>query len=319
MDAEVLVALLGLASTDPRVEDALQRLGVARRPKLKIDSDDADGPVVESQDWVGNLSLGLEFGFQEEGAYMGLDQADRGIGPMLLTEVYFHGAGPGRRACAIPLPFGLSLADDRDTVRRKLSWPGVSRRSYLRDTWDLPAYRLTVSYTDDRRNIAFVVCMLRTVPPEPFEGVTGPLPDIPTLIRLLGRRMDDAELRQVFVPLGLDRVDHSGANGQSLDFRRTHGFRLGCDGAPVRRLRSVEMLRAGEFESRGWRGDLPFGITFDDSPEVAVEKVGLAPAHRQDEDFSGQAFWTLPDCALLVVYSTMENLVLRVQLLPPEA
>jgi hypothetical protein len=50
MDAAVLVKLLGLHGTDPRVEDALRAYGVMHRPKLGIDLDDADGPVVKSQD-----------------------------------------------------------------------------------------------------------------------------------------------------------------------------------------------------------------------------------------------------------------------------
>jgi hypothetical protein len=111
MDAAVLVKLLGLHGTDPRVEDALRAYGVMRRPKLGIDLDDADGPVVKSQDWVSTLSAGIEFGFQEEGAFMGLDQADRGVGPMILTEVYFYGERPGARPYPLPLPFGLLVSD----------------------------------------------------------------------------------------------------------------------------------------------------------------------------------------------------------------
>lgn len=326
MDADALVKLLGLPSTDPRVEDALRAHGVMRRPELRIDPADADGPVVQSQDWVSNLSVGIEFGFQEEGAYMSLDQADRGIGPMVLTEVYFYGERPGVLPYRRPLPFGLALADGRDATRARLDPLLPGRRSYVRDTWDTPAFRMTASYADDGARIDFLVCMLRTEAPEPFEAATAPLPSIATLAGLLGKRMNDPALRQVLVPLGLDRQTIDSSSEQVLDFRRTYGFRLTWRKAPGATrgsaatlvLHGIELMRAGEFESRGWHGELPRGIVFDDSPETAIAKIGRPPNHQSAQDFAGQAFWALERLGLLVVYSTMENVVLRVALLAPE-
>lgn len=189
MDADALMRLLGLHSTDPRVEDALRAYGVMRRPELRIDPVDADGPVVQSQDWVGNLSVGIEFGFQEEGAYMGLDQADRGVGPMVLTEIYLYAERTGVKPYPHPLPFGASLGDSRDATRARLDPLLPGRRSYVRDTWDTPAFRMTASYADDGARIDFLVCILRLDDPEPFESASAPLPAIATLAGLLGKRM----------------------------------------------------------------------------------------------------------------------------------
>ena len=166
----------GTLAPDPRVEDALRAYGVMRRPELRIDPADADGPVVQSQDWVGNLSVGIEFGFQEEGAYMGLDQADRGVGPMVLTEIYLYAERPGVKPYPHPLPFGASLGDSRDATRARLDPLLPGRRSYVRDTWDTPAFRMTASYADDGARIDFLVCMLRLEDPEPFESASAPLP-----------------------------------------------------------------------------------------------------------------------------------------------
>lgn len=326
MDADILTTLLGLPSHDPRVEDALQRFAVVRRPELGLDTADADGPVVKSQDWVSNLSVGIEFGFQEEGALMGLDQADRGVGTMLLSEIYFYGQRPGARPYPYPLPFGLVLSDNRDTVRATMAALEGTRRSYLRDTWDRPGFRMTVSYAESGERIDFVVCMLRTEPPEPFEGGTASLPSVAAMIALLGKRVDDAALRKVFVPLGLDRQTLSGDAEQVIDFRRTYGFKLGFRKPPPGAngsfkelvLREIEYLREGEFESRGWRGELAFGIDFNDSPESALAKVGQPPANQADQDFSGHAFWEFSDYALQVVYSNMENIVLRVSVFARE-
>jgi hypothetical protein len=323
MNIETLVTVLGKPATDPLVEETLRRFGVARRPALRIDPDDADGPVVGSQDWVTNLSSGIVFGFQEEGAFMGLDQADRGVGPLLLTEVTFHGARPGTRPYPLPLPFGLALDDDRAAVRARMAPLEKTRRSYVRDTWEHPAFRVTASYADGGTRIDFLVCMLRTEPPEPFEGGTAALPSVQTLAGLLGKRLDEAELRRVLVPLGLDRPPQTAGSDLTIDLRRSYGLRLGLQApsaanrskAGARLVHRIEFLRAGEFESRGWWGELPFGIRFDDSPAVALAKVGQPPAHQEDEDFSGSAFWELPDHSLQVIYSTMENIVLRVSLI----
>lgn len=326
MDAQALVNLLGLPSTDIRVEDALRAYGVLRRPELTIDPTDADGPIVKSQDWVGNLSAGIEFGFQEEGAYMGLDQFDRGVGPMVLTEIYFYGARPGIHPYPYSLPFGLAITNGRDAARDRLDTLLPGRRSYVRDTWDTPTFRMTASYANDGASIDFLVCMLRTEPPEPFEAVTAPLPSITTLARLLGKRMNDPALRQVLVPLGLDRQTLDSSNEQIVDFRRTYGFRLTCrkassanrSSAATLVLHGIELIRAGELESRGWHGELPRGIVFDDSPEAAITKIGHQPNQQFDQDFVGQAFWALEQLGLLIVYSTMENIILRVALFTPE-
>ena len=179
---------------------------------------------------------------------------------------------------------------------------------------------MTVSYADSGERIDFVVCMLRTEPPEPFEGGTASLPSIAAMTALLGKRVGDAALRTIFVPLGLDRQTLSGDAEQVIDFRRTYGFKLGFRKSPTSPsgpfkalvLHEIEYLRAGEFESRGWRGELAFGINFNDSPEVAVAKVGVPPTSQTEQDFSGTVFWEFPDCALQVVYSNMENIVLRV-------
>jgi len=320
MDVDTLSNLLGKHSTNSHVEAALQRFGVTRRPELVIDPADADGPVVKSQDWVSNLSAGIEFGFQEEGAFMGLDQADRGVGPMILTEVYFYGDRPGARPYPLPLPFGLLLSDSRSVVRAKMAPLEKTRRSYVRDTWEHPAFRLTVSYADGGTRVDFLVCMLRTEALEPLEGGQILLPSVAAMTGVLGKSMDDPALRQTFVPLGLDRQTLVVGTKPVIDFRRTYGLKLDFRKSPAADkvsakallLHEIELLGKGELESRGWLGDLPFGIRFDDSPETALGRVGQAPTHQENQDFSGQAFWELPDYSLQVAYSTMENIVLRV-------
>jgi len=196
----------------------------------------------------------------------------------------------------------------------------------VRDTWDTPSFRMSASYSDDGTRLDFIVCMLRLVDPEPFESASAQLPAISTLAGLLGKRLNDPALRQVLVPLGLDRQTLNSSGEQVIDFRRTYGFRLTCRQAPGTArgaaanlvLHGIDLLRASAFESRGWRGELPRGIVFDDSPVTAIAKIGRPPNHQSDQDFSGQAYWALERLGLLVVYSTIENVIVRVELLTPE-
>ena len=70
-------------------------------------------------------------------------------------------------------------------------------------------------------------------------------------------------------------------------------------------------------EARGWRGALPFGICFDDSLEVLMSKVGVAPNEQTDEPLATYVQWHLSDYSLLISYSTIENLVLQVRVTAP--
>ncbi len=114
MRPQDLLSLLGARSPDPAVESALVYYGVRNRPAVKIDEDDSDGPVVETQSWVKNSRAGIEFGFDDQAAWLGLDETEHGRHPIVLTQCYFYGRHqpcakrcrptmpPATRTCAIP-------------------------------------------------------------------------------------------------------------------------------------------------------------------------------------------------------------------------
>ena len=69
-----------------------------------------------------------------------------------------------------------------------------------------------------------------------------------------------------------------------------------------------------------WPGALPFGLTFDDSPERMLSRLPEAPARLvefDDGSFVAQALWHFSRFTLRVEFNTMENLILRVQILAP--
>ena len=151
MNPKDLLALLGSYDTAPPVEEALKHYAVRNRPEVEIDEEDADGPVVETQSWVKNSRAGVEFGFHDEAAWIGLDETEYGKRPMVLTQIYLYGEHDGVRPYRDALPFDLQLFDDRTTVRGKLAALESTRHSHIRDTWDAPSFRMTIAFTENDR------------------------------------------------------------------------------------------------------------------------------------------------------------------------
>ncbi len=73
MLANDISAILGLAETDPRLEDQFRNFGVADYPKIHDSQATVDVTTTGIQDWIGNNSVGIEFGFGDEAAFIGLD------------------------------------------------------------------------------------------------------------------------------------------------------------------------------------------------------------------------------------------------------
>ena len=295
MRTEDLVALLGRHHTDSMVEAAMVQHAVRNRPAVEIDEDDSDGPVVETQSWVKNSRAGIEFGFDDEAAWLGLDETEHGRQPMVLTQIYFYGRHQSVRPYEGELPLGLRLSDDRGTVRRKMSPYEATRHSHLRDTWDTPTYRITVGYAEGERCIDVVLCSLREPPLPPLPYGLVPVPSVKSLVALFGSPLDDPALKQTLEPLGLkNRIDDIRDSGEA-DFSNPYGLIVNFSAPQARKARnandtllsSITFLRARELGGRGWPGALPCRLNFEDSPEMAVGKLGRLPDLKQ-QDFQTQ-------------------------------
>jgi hypothetical protein len=321
MRAEELVALLGRRHTDAAVEAALLHHAVRNRPRVGVDEDDVDGPVVDTQSWVKNSKQGIEFGFDDEAAWLGLDETEFGERPMVLTQLYLYGRAEGVRPYPATFPFGLLPDDCRGTVRNKLARLESTRHSYLRDTWDAPDFRITVSYNGEKGGIEFVLCMLREPPLPPLRYAIAQAPTAQDIVAVLSMDLDSPAVEQTFGPLGLRGRQEEIEDTGEADFRLPYGVTVGFSDdsgtklARTRRVLShVTFYRERELDARGWAGDLPHGASFEDSPETIVQKVGRAPDLQIDDVFSGYALWHLETHDFHVFYSTMENRVMRVSL-----
>jgi hypothetical protein len=208
----------------------------------------------------------------------------------------------------------------------KLGKYDSERRSYIRDVYDLPTYRMILSYAIPMNGLAAVV-MTRL--PAPWPKIDAPTPQMPTIEaikaalgeNISGRRFLDAfgafDVRTRVDGLLVERsLDFKEEFGFALYFRESKLLRL-VDKQPGLVLGAVRFYRERDLDARQWRGELPFAIDFEDSPGVVFDRVPAPPAAREDEFLMGSGLWRFSDWDLHVLYSTYENVILRVTVMAP--
>ena len=323
MDSAGVLQLLGSDSRNEAVLRMLDECGLHKyRPALKRDDPDA------LTDWFPVSDLGIEFGFKDEAYLRGLDPSLRRKGGLVFYEVILYGEHPEMRRFRGTLPFGLSFADSRHEARAKLARLDRPRRSHVRDVWEMPFFRLVVSYAPDDSRITDVIAYVPDAPWPPNGDDAEALPSMAAIIALFGASPTDPAFVETFRPLGvmyeIDAADLTGV----VDMRREFGFelsfeRVSSDPSRGRRprsaLKSITVYRERDLESRGWRGDLPFGIRMDDAPPQVLAKVPGEPVRQSEHTLTGSALWHLDRCTLHVIYSTLDNLVYRVTVSRPVA
>lgn len=317
MDFSRSIALLGRPSTDPDVQALLASLNIIRQPSMEIDQNTDDEPVLSAEDWLINRQLGIELGFEARAHLLGEDDFDPYKEPMLLSQMYFYGEHDEVKPYHGRMPFNIGLNDTRDAVRVKLAAYESTRRSYLRDTWEMPECRLTVSYVDNGARIGFVLCLMRPPIMPADQDDAALVPTIDQIRRVMGKPLADPEVRLTFAPLRLDQTLQEDETGSVASFTRHMGIELRfryVDGGREQVLANALFYREHEAEGARWPGQLPKGLSFDDSPEQMMQKIGRLPDHLLDEEFEGYATWHFVEYSLQVKYSTMENYILCVQM-----
>ncbi|RUV57796.1 hypothetical protein EOA85_15140 [Mesorhizobium sp. M5C.F.Ca.IN.020.29.1.1] len=318
MDFSGAVSLLGRSSTDTEVQALMSRLAILRQPEVVLDEN--DGSVLNAQDWLLNKKLGVELGFEARAHLLGQEIEDPKNEPMLLTQIYFYceryDVGPYQGS----LPAGLVASDSRISARDRLAAYESTRRSYTRDTWELPQFQLIIGYANGGMNIGFVSCQLRP-PPMPADYDDAALiPSTPNIMAALGKKLSDPGLRLMFSPLRLEQNLEADDGGLVGRFDKHLGLFLHfryMEGGRDLALTHVLFYREYEADGARWPGTLPNGLHFDDSPEVVFRKIPAEPIKHYDEEFTGEATWKFPEYTLQVLYSTMRNNILRVQVSAP--
>jgi hypothetical protein len=316
-----LLSLLGRVASDVEVQAALANVDVRAQPEIAPPENPNDEPVWF--DWLLSSPHGVEFGFVDEAYLLAHAPNLRGRGRLALSQLYFYGDHSGVSPYRGDLPFNLVLSDDQREVRRKLSAFDAVRRSYVRDVWDLPEYRLIVTYAAGASRISSVLCLLRPSP-WPQAAPEPPLPRPNQIVELFGHRRESPAFVTTFSPLGLQASGLGVDRQRVADLRRTHGFELyfrpagaaGTDAAGTGMVfAAIKLYRDRDLDAHGYKGELPLDIRFDDPQNIIFDKIGRAPNWQKNADLQGFAVWHFPTVSLHLLYSNLENYLLRVTLM----
>lgn len=312
MDIDSVVATLGYPASNERVRAMLNSFGLVKyRPKL--DPDDSEAIA----DWFPIRESGVELGFKDEAYLTGQPVLCRGKGELIFHALILYGEHAQMDPYRGRLPFGLDFAGGRAGVQGVMSRFNCPLRSYKRDVWELPEHRVIASYSEGDTRLTDLTVMLRDAPwPEPDEA-PAPLPPLATIIRLLGQSVRCREFVETFRPFGvIFELDEIG-QGDAISVREEFGFDLGLESVPTsgrdaQVLKSITLRRERDLDARGWQGELPFGITFDDSPPQVFSRIHQPPREVFEKELTGSAYWDFPEFSLHVMYSLLENLIYRV-------
>ncbi len=317
------LSCLGERHDSHLVKGLLQTFKILRTPALPHD-DLERGQVVEisePQDWLANTGLGVEFGFEDEAAFLGAPPSTWGEGPMLLTQIYLFVDHPDQSRYQGDLPYGIVVGDDRETIRAKMSKSGMTLRARDRDTWVFKDYFLTVDYGGEGGALSYLVLLADPKVPQSEEELADRCPDIATLRRILGRKHVDPELVKALNPIRFaSRFHHYRSGEAGLDIRDEFGAdfdfqSLDAENSLV--LTKIKLLGDRRYGSAIWPGELPGGLNFQMGWQELLTCAGRVPDEVLDGDFIIQARWRSDGPTTEIEYSTMENQILSVSLWIP--
>lgn len=312
MNARQITSKFGRSAEDDQVEELFSQLGTLKRPSLPED----DKYVYH--DWVLVRRKGVELGFTDSAYQSAAPRSRWGHGELILTQAYFYTGFDDIQPFTGELPYGLLFSDNRETVRRKLTKFDATRHSHVTDTWDVEGYRLRIQYVAGaKEGIDRIACRVMAQPLQPKYK-----PQWPTLQQItdaFGARLDAPEFTGLWGNyLGAHQKKEAREDGE-IDFKEIFGATLALaeDNATAPVFRSITLHRNRDSESVGWGGSLPANLDFEDSPETLFSKIKQSAVQQADSALTGHAVWHFPDYTLHVLYSNIDNRLLRVKLISP--
>jgi hypothetical protein len=309
MNANAIIRRFGEPASADDVETMFDTLRTYQRPTPSEDRR-------SFYDWVLIRRQGVELGFADSEYHTGVDRFRWGNGELLLTQAYFYAGFDDVQGFTGELPFGLTFADDRDTARAKLAVYEATRHSYRSDAWDVDGYRLTVTYVGGGTSIDRIACRVLASPIPPTVGVD--YPEIGALTEAFGHTTHAREFGALWSSALADDDYRDARDDGEMDLTRNYGATLHfaeSSSGPV--FRAITLHRNRDMESVGWSGALPQGLAFEDSPEVLFKKISAPPVQHADLTLTGHAVWHLPHYTMHVLYSNVDNRLLRIKMIAP--
>lgn len=306
MSLQKIDSLFGLPASNEDVELLFLALETLHRPER------SDEDRFAYHDWVLVRRQGIELGFADSEYQSASPRHRWGHGELLLTQAYFYAGFDDIQPYRGDLPFGLEFSDSREAARGKLSAFESTRHSYRNDTWDVEGYRLSVTYAEGGQRIDRIACRQMAAPISRERVVEWP--SLSALTAAFGCKLSDPEFTALWGDvLAPDKLLEAQEEDE-IDFTRTFGATVGLVGGT---FRSITLHRNRDMESAGWGGDLPSGLGFEDDPTTLFRKIPFPPVQHLDSALTGHAVWHCDDYTVHVLYSNLDNRLLRVKLIAP--
>ncbi len=295
----------GRSANSPEIMAIFEQLNTLRRPSLDEEDERSH------HDWLLVRKKGVELGFVDSCYFNASPEEQWRQGEMILCQVYFYAAFDNVSDFTGALPYGLTFADDRDAARKTMQYYESVRRTWLTDCWTLPEFILSVRYDAETGLIDCVICRTPALPLPP--AYTAQCNDADSLVSMLACAIDSEEVTSVFDA----EIIEQQLDDDEVDMTYVYGADLGLaddeDGNQI--VRSITLYANRFYDSPGWTGPLPMDLSFDDSPLTLREKIGTDPVRESDSVTTGYGLWELPDYTLHVMYSNVDNCLLKITML----
>ncbi|MFM9924883.1 hypothetical protein VLK31_17960 [Variovorax sp. H27-G14] len=315
------LSLLGADAADARLVALLEEHGVRRRPEKPA-------PFKSPYEVLFRLSKhGICLSFQDLAYVENRPPRQWGNSTLQLRAVTVTA---GVQARYLPytgeMPYGIAWADTRQQVRERMAQHHDKLHAYLRDCWWFGERYMSLTYqpgelTQPERPGVFDLTFGLFEPPSALVQQAS-YPGFQTLVALFGKSMGAPEFQQAFASFDVENWRAESEDGH-LDRRRAFGFELyfdparpAEDGTPSFAGANLTRERLGP--SREWKGTLPFGLHFDDTPPVLRHKVPAPPLAWDDGMVVWNfAKWALPQMDVRVNCDTVRNRIECIALLAP--
>jgi hypothetical protein len=235
---------------------------------------------------------------------------------MALASITFYSRNAhGFRGYSGELPLNLKLFDDRDTLLEALGSPSFSnchRDNSHRDYWIVGKYQIESCYRRGKVVYMRYSPPLRALlqPPQPFSG-----PDFGRMINCLGYPVDSPEIAALFPDNDLADYRHDIESLGEAHLNLTDGIDLYFWQDKLQKFSGFRLRRENDLNGVGYLGPLPYGINFDDTREVVLDKIGAEPARSRIDTEDGYDEWRFERIRLHILYSFLDQRVYRVTIL----
>jgi hypothetical protein len=315
------LSLLGADAADAQLVALLDGLGIRRRPEKPV-------PFQSPYEVLFRSSRhGLCLSFQDAAYVANRPPRQWGQGALQLRAATVTAGVEGQY---LPytgeMPYGIAWSDTREQVRARMAPHTDKLHAGARDCWWFGERYMSVTYQPgdiaqpERPGVFDLTFGLFYPPAEPLQAAN--YPDAQTLVALFGKSMNAPEFQQAFASFDVENWRAESEDGH-LDRRRAFGFelyfdpaRLAEDGTPSFAGANLTRERLGP--SREWKGALPFGLGFDDTPATLRRKVPAPPLAWDDSMVVwGFAQWAFAQVEVRVNHDTVLNRIECIALLAP--